>query len=60
MQAQGPCRWRSKPASIRGRIPTRSLASVGGQRGLKRAVDAELMLLFPLVGVELTAGLGGA
>jgi hypothetical protein len=40
-------------------MPTGSVASVGSgeQRGLKRAVDAELMLLFR---VGLTAGLGGA
>ena len=42
------CRWRSKPASIWRRMPTGSLANVGsgGQRGLKRAADVELMLLF--------------
>ena len=42
------CRWRSEPASIRRRMPTGSLANVGsgGQRGLKRAADVELMLLF--------------
>jgi hypothetical protein len=57
------CRWLSEPAPIRrgdaGRVAFASVGA-GRQRGLNRAADAELMLLFRWSVAGLTAGAGGA